>query len=187
MKRFISSVLALGMCLIPLSVTLIIQPSWAQSQDLQVEKLRQFQFQIFLLEQQARQQIQLGQPRQAIETFQQILAIARQFQDRKEEARALLGLGLNYDSISEHQQALTAFNQALHIYKELGERTREAGTLIIIGEVYNRISQPQEALKYYNQALPILRELGDRAGEAATLTKIDAVQKSSKPPSRSNI
>ncbi|MEG4458187.1 tetratricopeptide repeat protein, partial [Microcoleus sp. N9_A1] len=155
MKRFISSVLVLGVCLTPLTVPMMLQPSWAQSQNAEAEKLEQ-------LIDKAIQQQQQGKPRQAIETWQQILAIARQFKARKGEAIALNSIGVNYDSISQPQSALKYFNQALPIWREVGDRSGEAATLNNIGLAYNSISQPQEALKYYNQALPIRRSVGDR-------------------------
>ncbi|MEG5173821.1 tetratricopeptide repeat protein [Microcoleus sp. B3-D7] len=179
-KRIISSVLVLGVCLTPLTVPVMVQPSWAQSQNSQVEKLKQ-------LLQQASKQERQGQHRQAIETWQQILAIARQFKERRGEARALNNIGFNYDRISQPQEALKYFNQALPIIREVGDRPGEAATLTNIGAVYYRISQPQEALKYYNQALPVMRQVGDRAREAATLRYIDEVNNRSQPPSRTNI
>jgi hypothetical protein len=66
MKRIISSVLLLGVCLTPLTVPLMVQPSWAQSQNAELERFKQ-------LIDQAMQQTQQGQHRQAIETWQQIL------------------------------------------------------------------------------------------------------------------
>src|SRR4028118_895131 len=133
MKQIISSVLVLGVCLTPLSVPLMVQPSWAQSQNSQVEKLKQ-------LIEQAQQQERQGQPRQAIETWQQILAIARQFKERRGEARALNNIGFNYDRISQPQEALKYYNQALPITRSVGDRKMEATTLSNIGVVYNRIS-----------------------------------------------
>ncbi|MEP6485947.1 tetratricopeptide repeat protein [Microcoleus vaginatus GB2-A3] len=174
-KLIIGSVVFFGVCLTPLTVRLTSQPSSGQSQDSQVEKLKQ-------LQQQALQQTKQGQPRQAIETFQQIIAIARPLQDTKNEALALLGLGLNYNNISQPQQALTAFNQALHIYKKLRSRADEAIALNNIGAVYNSIGQSQEALKFYKQALPIIREFRDRIGEATTLHNIGAVYHSISQP-----
>ena len=168
MKRIIISVLALGVCLTPLTVPLMVQPSWAQSQDLQVEKLEQ-------LIQQAIEQEQQGKPREAIETWQHILAILRPLKERKFEAIVLNAIGFNYHSLSQPQEALKYYNQALPIRREVKDRAGEAITLNNIGAVYNRISQPQEALKYYNQALPILREVKDRSGEATTLNNIGAV------------
>ena len=171
MKRFISNVLILGVCLTPLTVPLMVQPSWAQSQNSQLEKLKQ-------LQQQALQQIQQGQHRQAIETLQQVLAIARQFTIRNVEAFALTAIGFNYNSIGQPQEALKYFNQALPITRSVGDRSVESVTLNNIGKVYNSIGQPQEALKYFNQALPIFREVGDRRGEAVTLNNIGAAYNS---------
>jgi CHAT domain-containing protein/Tfp pilus assembly protein PilF len=170
MKRIIISVLALGVCLTPLTVPVMVQPSWGQSQDSRVQEVER-------LIQQARQQQQGGQHQQAIETWQQILTILRQFKDRKNEALALNEIGFNYESIDPPQEALKYYNQALAIYEELRDRSGEATTLSNIGVVYNNISQLQEALKYYNQALSIRREVKDRAGEAITLNNIGVVYK----------
>ena len=182
MKRIIISVLALGVCLTPLTMPLMVQPSWGQSQDAQVEQLEK-------LRQQALQQRQQGQPRQEIETLLRILTIARQIQDKKNQVWALLWLGFNYNkiglvynSISQPQEALKYFNQALPIMREVGDRAGEAATLNNIGAVYDSISQPQEAFKYLNQALPIRREVVDRAGEAATLNNIGGVYDSISQP-----
>ena len=142
-KQIISSVLVLGVCLTPLTVPLMVQPSWAQSQNSQLEKLKQ-------LIEQAQQHERQGQPRQAIETWQQILAIARQFKEKKSEALALNYIGFNYNSISQPQEALKYFNQALPILRQVGDRMGETVTLNNIGLVYASISQPQEALKYFD-------------------------------------
>ena len=115
MKQIISNVLVLGVCLTPLTVPLMVQPSWAQSQNSQVEKLKQ-------LVEQVKQQERQGQARQAIETWQQILAITRQFKEKKSEAVALNAIALNYNSISQPQEALKYFNQALPILRSVGER-----------------------------------------------------------------
>jgi len=168
MKRFISSVLVLGVCLTPLTVPVMVQPSWGQSLNLQqVEELQRLLLQ-------AGQQ-QQGKPEKAIEAWQQLLTIARQFKDRRLEAIALNYIAINYNSISQPQEALKYCNQALPIQRELGDRKGEAMTLNSIGTVYKNISQPQEALKYYNQALAIQREVGDREGETASLNNIGLV------------
>ena len=143
MKRFISSVLVLGVCLTPLTVPVMVQPSLGQSQNSQVEEINR-------LIQQARQQQQRGQHLQAIETWQQILAIARQLKEKKSEAIALNNIGFNYNSISQPQEALKYFNQALPILRQVGDHRGEAVTLNNIGLVYASISQPQEALKYFD-------------------------------------
>ena len=105
-KLIISSVLVLGVCLTPLTVPLMVQPSWGQSRDSQGEEINR-------LIQQARQQQRQGQARQAIETWQQVLALAQQVKDKKLEALALNDIGLNYRRISQAQEALKYYNQAL--------------------------------------------------------------------------
>ncbi|PSB47653.1 hypothetical protein C7B67_18810 [filamentous cyanobacterium Phorm 6] len=134
MKRIISSVLVLGVCLTPLTMPVMMQPSWAQSQDSEVERFKQ-------LIEQAEQQQEQGQPRQAIETWQQILVIVQQFKARKGEAIALSYIALNYNSIAQPQEALKYYNQALPITRKVGDRAGEVATLSNIEAVNNR-SQP---------------------------------------------
>ena len=97
MKRFISSVLVLGVCLTPLTVPVMVQPSWGQSQNSVVEEIKR-------LIQQGIQQEKQGQLLQAIETWQQILAIARQFKVKKLEYRLLNYIGFNYDRLSHRKK-----------------------------------------------------------------------------------
>ena len=142
MKRFISSVLVLGVCLTPLTVPVMVQPSWGQSQNSLIEEIKR-------LLQQATQQEKQGQLLEAIETWHQLLAIARQFKVRGLEDIALNNIGFNYYSIGQPLEALKYYNQALQITRSVGDRQGEAKTLNNIGRVYNRIGQPQEALEYY--------------------------------------
>ncbi|MEG4281721.1 tetratricopeptide repeat protein [Microcoleus sp. A006_D1] len=172
MKRIISSILILGACLSFVTVPLMVQPSWAQSQeDAQSQEL------LKLIEQADQQQKQEKYP-QAIETWQQILAIAQQLKNKQLQGVALNAVGLNYYLSSGPQQALKYFNQALPIAREVGDRSEEADILDSIGSVYQSMGQPQEALKYYNQALSIARQIGDRKLEATILENIKEVNNS---------
>ena len=175
MKRFISSVLALGVCLTPLSVPVMVQPSWAQSQNSQSEK-------ILTLLRQAEEQEKQGKPLQAIETLQQLLAIARQLKDKKLEATALVWLGRNYYDSSQNESALNYYNQALSMFREERDRSAEAAALTNIGVVYLTIGKPQQGLDYFNQALSIQREEGDRAAQASILTNIGAFYRQTGQP-----
>jgi tetratricopeptide (TPR) repeat protein len=100
------------------------------------------------LQQQAVQYTQQEKPQQAIEIFQQVLKLSQQKGDKKNEAVAHLGLGLNYNNAGQPQPALVQYNQALLIFQELKERRAEATTLNNIGAVYGDIGKPEEALKY---------------------------------------
>ncbi|WP_413171537.1 CHAT domain-containing protein [Anabaena azotica] len=175
MQRALSIFFALGITLAPLAVQSANQPGWIQTQNPQIEE-------VLRLLKQARQQTQQQQPEQAIETFQQLLGIAQQLQDRKLQAIALLGIGFNYSYIGQPQEALKYYNQALPICREISDRSGEAIALNNIGSIYSYIGQPQEALKYYNQALPIRRKISDRYGEATTLNNIGSVYSDIKQP-----
>jgi CHAT domain-containing protein/Tfp pilus assembly protein PilF len=168
MRRTLSILLVVGV-----SITSVIVPSpqpiaWAQTQNNQEQEAKR-------LLQLAVQQTQQGKPQQAIETLQQVLAIARQIPDKDLEALALLGIGFNFNNIGQRQKALDYYNQALPIFREVGVRAGEATTLNNIGQVYSEIGQPQKALDYYNQALPIEQEVKDRSHEATTLNNIGQV------------
>ena len=172
MKQILSIILVLSACLSPLAVPVMVQPSWAQSQDAQSQEL------LKLIEQVDRLQKQ-GKHPQAIETWQQILATAQKVKNRELEGIALNAIGLNYYVSSGLEEALKYFNQALPIAREVGDRSEEASILENIGLVYQSMGQPQEAVKYYNQALAIARQIGDRTLEASILENIKAANKTS--------
>ncbi|MDY6805410.1 MAG: CHAT domain-containing tetratricopeptide repeat protein [Cyanobacteriota bacterium] len=170
MKRFvIGSLVGVAMlAATPLTLPPMAQRSYAQTSDSQLQELGE-------LFSKGVQQTQQGQNLEAIETFEQALAIAKKIQDREKEASINVGIAFNYNSIGKRQEALNFYNEGLIIFRELGDRSLEAQILNSIGQVYSNIGKPQEALKYYQEALPISRELGDRSGEAVTLNNIGGV------------
>ncbi len=168
MKRILTSFLALGICLTPLTVMLMAQPTWGQAQNSRSQEAEK------LLEQ-GEKLTQQQEHQQAIQILQQALTIARELKDQKLEASALLGLGFNYDDLGEKQKALDFYNQALPLYRAVGDRTGEARTLNNIGKVYSDLGEKQKALDFYNQTLPLFRAVDNRSGEATTLNNIGKV------------
>ncbi|WP_251956534.1 CHAT domain-containing protein [Nostoc commune] len=168
MKKILTSLLAVGFYLTPLTVMLMAPPTWGQTQNSRSQEAERLLEQGIKLTQQQEYQ-------QAIQIFQQGLTIARQLKDQKIEATALLGLGFNYDALGEKQKALDFYNQALPLWRAVGDRTGEARTLNNIGLVYNALGEKQKALDFYNQALPLRRAVGDRSGVATTLNNIAGV------------
>jgi CHAT domain-containing protein/Flp pilus assembly protein TadD len=167
MRQILSGVLVVGMGLVPVTVPLMVQQSWAQTQDLQAE--------LDTLLDQALQQTRIGQYEQAIETLQQALPIFHQVGDRSGEATTLNIIGLVYNAIGQPQKALEYFNQALTIHQEVADRPGVAASLHNIGRVYYTIGPLQQALEYFNQALTIHQEVADRPSEAATVNNIGLV------------
>jgi len=112
---------------------------------------------------------------EALENYQQALAIRREVGDRVGEAATLANIGAVYRDQTRYAEALDASQQALAISREVGDRAGEGTMLNNIGGVYRSQGRYAEALDTLQQALAIRREVGDRAGEAITLDNIGKV------------
>jgi len=168
MKKILTTFLALGVYLTPLTVMLMAQPTWGQAQNARSQEAEKLLEQGIKLTQQQ-------EYKRAIQILQQALTIAREVKDEKIEAITLVALGFNYDKLGEKQKALDFYNQALPLSRAVGDRSGEATTLNNIGLVYSDLGEKQKALDFYNQALPLSRAVGDRSGEATTLNNIGLV------------
>ncbi|MEH2158906.1 CHAT domain-containing protein [Nostoc sp.] len=168
MKKILTSFLAVGVCLTPITIMLMAQPTWGQAQNSQAQEAERLLEQGIKLTQQQEYQ-------KAIQILQQALTIAQQLKDQKFEATALLGLGRNYDALGEKQKSLDFYNQALPLWRAVGDRSGVATTLNNIGLVYDTLGEKQKALDFYNQALPLWRAVGNRSGEAVTLASFGKV------------
>ncbi|BAY19759.1 TPR repeat-containing protein [Anabaenopsis circularis NIES-21] len=168
MQKILTSVLAVCVYLTPLTVMLIAQPSWGETETPQAQTAKK-------LLQQAIQKGEQQEYQQAIPIFQQVLVMLREQKDQKNEALILVWLGFCYNALGEKEKALSYYNQALPLYRAVGDRSGEAITLTGIGAVYDALGEKQQALSFYNQALPLRRAVGDRAGVAVTLNNIGAV------------
>nr|WP_044201039.1 tetratricopeptide repeat protein [Oscillochloris trichoides] len=111
----------------------------------------------------------LGEPRRAIEIYEQRLVIAREIGDRRGEGNALGNLGLAYAALGEPRRAIAYHEQALVVSRELGDRRAEGQDLGNLGLAYADLGEPRRAIEYYEQQLTIVREIGDRRGEGAAL------------------
>ncbi|MBD1860058.1 MULTISPECIES: CHAT domain-containing tetratricopeptide repeat protein [Trichocoleus] len=119
--------------------------------------------------QQGGQQYGKSQYQEAIESWQQALAIYRAASDRNGEASALVNLGNAYRSLSQYQRAIEYHQQALPILQQVGNRNGEASALVNLGNAYRSLSQYQRAIEYHQQALPIFQQVGNRKGKASAL------------------
>jgi CHAT domain-containing protein/Tfp pilus assembly protein PilF len=118
------------------------------------------------------QQSQNRQYTEAIETYQQVLAIARAIGDKAILGETLHRIGAIYNNLDDYPQALNFFAQALAIRKQIDDKTGVGSTLNSMGGVYQQQGQYDQALKLYQQSLAIRREIGDKAGEGRTLNNI---------------
>jgi CHAT domain-containing protein/tetratricopeptide (TPR) repeat protein len=104
----------------------------------------------------------------AIRHLEQALRLRRSLGQRREEARALFGIGWAYTEIGRMQQARDCFQQSLAIFREIGERGSEGKTLYLLGETWVRESV-KTGLDYYLKAEPLLHAAGDIEYEAEVL------------------
>ena len=74
-----------------------------------------------------------GRYAEALETYEQALAIQREVGDRAGEGTTLANIGLVYDRQGRYDEALEAYEQALAIQREVGDRAGEGTTLNNIG------------------------------------------------------
>jgi CHAT domain-containing protein/tetratricopeptide (TPR) repeat protein len=160
--------LSLTSPLLPLSLK--FEPLVVQAQTTQDRKAEATR-----LHRQGLQLVNRGQFREALEKFQQALAIFREVGDREEEGTILDDIAYVYHILGQYAEALKFRQQALAIHRKLGDRAGEAATLSGIGTVYDILGQYQKALEYYQSALEIAREVGARWTERRTLDGIGQV------------
>lgn len=111
----------------------------------------------------------LGEPRRAIELYDQKLAISRQIGNRRGEAVALGSLGVVYADLGEIHHAIELYEQTLAIAREIGHRAGEGNALGNLGWTYATLGQTSRAIELYEQELVIVREIADRSEEGTAL------------------
>jgi tetratricopeptide (TPR) repeat protein len=167
MNLFIHRLIAISLCLTPVTLTVASQPSWGQTQTLEMT--------IQKLTQKATEQTEQGLSVQALETWQKILVIAQQHDKKALEAFTLVGLGFNYHELKQPEKAIDCYQKALPIAQRLGDRRIIGATFNNMGASYQRLGKYQEALDYYTRALPITQELEKLTDIAKTLNNMGEV------------
>ncbi len=118
-----------------------------------------------------------GELEDALEFYQQSLAIYQEIDNRAAEGTILSNISGVYQARGDYETALKYLEQSLDIYRKVGDRAGEGTTLNNISGVYQARGEYDTALKYLEQSLDIHREVGDRAGEGATLNNISQIYK----------
>ncbi len=118
------------------------------------------------------QQYRRGEYPKALQTYNRVLEMRRQLEDKAGVGQTLNNIGQVYNGLVQQEKALEVLQQALLIRKEIKARVGEGETLDNIGGVYLALFKDEEALKTLQQALEIRREVKDKAGEAVTLSRL---------------
>jgi tetratricopeptide (TPR) repeat protein len=113
----------------------------------------------------------------AVDAYEQSLAICRDLDDRRGEGQTLNNLGLVYDNQGRWDDAVDAYEQSLAICRDLDDRLGEGVTLNNLGLVYDSQGRWDDAVDAYRQSLAIRRDLKDRRGEGQTLNNLGILYK----------
>ena len=108
---------------------------------------------------------------EAINKFQQSLALWQAVKDKGNEAWALYILAYTFNANGEYQKALDTAQQGLPVARSAGVRATEAYLLDEIGSAHNNRGERSKALEFFKQALP-LRSEADSVGFANTLNNL---------------
>jgi CHAT domain-containing protein len=106
---------------------------------------------------------------QAIEKFEQSLAIWRTFDDSYEEAVTMYGIGWSYSAIGEYQRAVNYFDQSYQLMSDLKDQYGEAGALTGLAWGYMYLGEAERAFDNFSRALELNRSLDNVRGQAVNL------------------
>ena len=103
----------------------------------------------------------LGNYPQALDYYQQSLAITRDIGDRATEGIALNNIGAVYDSLGHYPQALDYYQQSLAIARDIGDRSGEGTILGNLGYLLENQDQPELAIVFFKQAVNVYEAIRD--------------------------
>ena len=107
----------------------------------------------------------LGEPRKAIEYYEQVLDITRETGDRRGEGNALGNLGNAYSVLGEPRKAIEYYEQHLDISRETGDRRGEGNALHNRADELAKLGRREEAITDARAALAIYEEIEDPNSE----------------------
>ncbi|MBK9249080.1 MAG: tetratricopeptide repeat protein [Ignavibacteria bacterium] len=116
-----------------------------------------------------------GMTDEAILCAEEAFEVAKEAQNRTEEAKALGHKGLAYFHLSDYPRALEFSQKALLIGREIGAKNIMASNLGNIGSIYDYLADYPKALEYMEQSLDVYRELGRKDGVSTNLIHIGGV------------
>ncbi len=125
--------------------------------------------QIYLRHRIGEAQLGLGEYTQAKQLYEENLTVARNIQDQKAIADALLSLGDVASARAEYSEALRYFNESLPIYRELNDQGDIAKALDRLGGATYELGKVDEAKSFYQESLNLSRESGSGWGMAGSI------------------
>jgi tetratricopeptide (TPR) repeat protein len=109
---------------------------------------------------------------QAVECFEQALALCQELGDTDGETRAANNVAFSYFQLRRFNDALKAAQRSLVIQRRGGRRYGEGIALGHLGGSHHELGNYDKAVHYHRQALAIFRELDDPNAEADALNDL---------------
>jgi len=98
---------------------------------------------------------------QAIEKYNEALAIYKRIGNKKGINQCLVNMGGIYFDVTEYERAESYFLQAYESNVQINNEQGIANTLFSLGNVNKRLGNREKSLDYYKQSLKIAEKLGD--------------------------
>lgn len=114
----------------------------------------------------------MGKTGAAASYYQKAITIARETNNREEEAIALGSIGSIHLHLGDAKQAINYFLQSLNIAHEMGETLLESSVLGNLGIANKDLGNYRQAIAYYEKQLVLVREIHHQHGEGAALANL---------------
>ena len=116
-----------------------------------------------------------GQVEQAIDLYQQSLAINEQIGYLQGKAANLSCMAMIYETQGQVKQVIDLYQQSLAINEQIGNVQGKAATLYRIAMIYADQGQVEQAIDLYQQSLAITEQIEHVQGKAATLNQMAGI------------
>ncbi|MEW6125732.1 MAG: CHAT domain-containing tetratricopeptide repeat protein [Acidobacteriota bacterium] len=111
----------------------------------------------------------------ALEKYQQYLALARELGDAQAQASTHQMISIVYRLLGDSANALEHLNLSLPLIRSTSNRMIEAGILNSIGNLYAFQGDAPKSVDYYLQAIALLHQLGAKLQESSLLHNLGGV------------
>jgi serine/threonine protein kinase/tetratricopeptide (TPR) repeat protein len=117
----------------------------------------------------------MNKPDDAMQHYQEAMAINRRLGLKRNLAENLVEMALILNSQGKPDAALADYNQALELQREIGLKKEAGNTLNNIGVLYQSMGEYDKALQSYKESLQIERDAGDENYQSLCLNNIGGI------------
>ena len=117
----------------------------------------------------------LGNHREALHYYRQVLEVSRKIGDWPDVVATLRRLAVTHEILREFPEALVCYQEALQLSRDLRDRQEERTILATMAHLYRQqLRDFHAALPCYHQSLALWEETGEDAGRLALLKGLGA-------------